>query len=52
MNNWKTTIIGIVGGMLTAVSNGVTWQTAATGAAIALLGIASKDAGNHVNDNK
>lgn len=43
MKNWKTTLIGIVGGALNLFASGVNWKSVAMSAALAALGAVSKD---------
>jgi len=45
--NWKTSLLGIVAGAFTALQGGASVKSVATGAAIALLGLVSKDGTTH-----
>ncbi len=43
MTNWKTTLIGLAGGIFGLIANGVNWKTAVSSSLMALLGLAAKD---------
>ena len=43
MRSWKSTLLGIAGGVLNLVSQGVNWKTALQSVAIAALGAVVKD---------
>lgn len=43
MGSWKTTVLGIAAGFLTAYSGGMDWKHALTGAVMAALGFVAKD---------
>jgi hypothetical protein len=45
--NWKTSLLGIVAGAFTALQGGQNWKSVAAGAAIAVLGLVSKDSTTH-----
>ena len=42
--NYQTTLIGLAGGVLNQVANGMSWQSASMSAFIILLGLFAKDA--------
>lgn len=43
MRNWKTTVIGFAGAVLTLMASGMNLKAAATAATLAALGAAAKD---------
>lgn len=44
--NWKTTLLGLMAGVLNLVANGATWKSAALSVGLAAVGAVAKDYNN------
>ena len=44
--NWKTTLLGLVAGVVNLVASGASWRSAALSIGIAAVGAAAKDYSN------